>query len=81
MYTPTAPRHFTPLSYFSRQVPPKKRFFLFFLFSSAPETTIFLLTRRSATLPMSARGGTWVIDALRRQCFALDIYTKIGYMS
>ncbi len=63
------------------QVPPKRRFLIFFCFSSAPETTIFLLTRRSATLPMCARGGTCVIDAPRRQwCLALDIYTKIGYI-
>ena len=41
-----------------RQVPPKRSFFLFFSFSSAPETTILLLTRRSATLPMGARGGS-----------------------
>ena len=65
-----APLHFTPLSYFTASPRIKCRrkgaFFLFFLFSSGPETTIFLLTRRSATLPMSARGGTCVIDAPRR---------------
>ena len=44
----------------------EKAFFSFLLFSSAPETTIFLLTRRSATLPMGARGGACVIDVPRR---------------
>ena len=73
-----APLHFTPLSYFTASPRIKcrqKALFSFLLFSSGPETTIFLLTRRSATLPMCARGGTCVIDAPRRQCFALDIYT------
>ena len=64
------------------QVPPKRRFFLFFRFSSGPETTIFLLTRRSATLPMGARGGACVIHAPRRQCVLHFIFIqKIGYIS
>ena len=46
----------------------EKALFSFLFFSSAPETTIFLLTRRSATLPMCAGGGTCVIDVPRRQC-------------
>ena len=77
MYTPTpaaavlrrpATFHATLLfqSVAARQVLPKRRFFLFFCFSSAPETNIFLLTRCSVTLPMSNRGGTCVIDAPRR---------------
>ena len=64
MYTPTPAAagvgvlHFTVLfhSVAAHQVPPKRRFFLFFCFSSAPEMTIFLLTRHSATLPMCAKG-------------------------
>ena len=82
-----APLHFTPLSYFTASPRVKCRrkgaFFLFFsfFFLLLRRTTIFLLTRCSATLPMSARGGTCVTDALRRQCFALDIYTKIGFIS
>ena len=78
------PWHFTPLSYFTaspRVNAAERRFFLFFSFPSAPETTIFRLTRCSATLPMGARGGACVIDAPRRQCFALHIYTKIGYIT
>ena len=43
----------------------EKALFSFLFFSSAPETTIFLLTRCSATLPMCATGGTCVIDAPR----------------
>ena len=56
----TAPLHATVLFHrvAARQAPPKRRFFLLFCFSSAPEMTIFLLTRRSTTLPISARGGT-----------------------
>ena len=64
-----APLHFTPLSYFTAPSAAEKALFYFLL--------IFLLLRRrlyscwralSATLPMSARGGACVIDALRRQC-------------
>ena len=61
--------HFTPLSYFtasSASSAAEKAPFFSFCFSSASETTIFLLTCRSATLPMCARGGTCVIDAPRR---------------
>ena len=51
----------------ARQVPTEKALFSFlFFFLLLRETTIFLLTRRSVTLPMSARGGTCVIDAPRR---------------
>ena len=75
-----APLHFTPLSYSTASPHVKCCRKGAFFFSSAPETTIFLLTRRSAALPMCARGGTFVIDA-PRQCFAFDIYTKIGYIS
>ena len=52
MYTPHRRRpatlHATVLfhSVAACQVPPKRRFFLFFSFPSAPQTTIFLLTRR-----------------------------------
>ena len=66
----TAVLHFTPLSYFTAsprvKCHRKGAFFFSFFFSSAPETTIFLLTRRSTPLPMCARGGTCVIDAPRR---------------
>ena len=70
--TPAPARHSATLhatvlfhSVTARQVPPKRRFFLFFFFLLLRETTIFLLTRRSVTLPMCARGGTCVIDAPR----------------
>ena len=67
-YYVLCPLHATVLfhSVTAHQVPPKTRFLLFFSFPSAPETTIFLLTHRSATLPMGARGGACVIDAPRR---------------
>ena len=56
-----APLHFTSLSYFtvSPHVKCRRKGALLFIYFFAPETTIFLLTRRSAALPMCARGGTW----------------------
>ena len=70
MYTPTPPRYISrhcPISQRRRaSSAAEKALFYFLYFSSALETTIFLLTCRSATLPMGARGGTCVIDAPRR---------------
>ena len=54
----------------------EKALFSFLLFSSGPETTIFLLTRHSATLPMTARGGACVIEAPRRQCVLHFIFIQ-----
>ena len=79
-----APLHFTPLSYFTASPRVKCRRKGAFFFS-----IVFLLLRRrlyscwraAVRHFLCARGGACVIDAPRWQCYALDIYPKIGYIS